>query len=221
MEYKIRSYVDELFSAAPKTQRAYELKIELTQNLLDKYHTLLGEGKSEDDAFSLTVMSIGDINELFEGLGDGPAAVPVYVPQPDGARRSAMLTAVAIMMYILSVVPVIILGAIGIFEVFGVVLMFLIIAAATGLLIYTSMTRPKRNMPDGATVVSEFKNWQASTSQKSQLLKSIRAAFWPLVLAVYFMISFLTGKWAVTWIIFLIAPAVEAIIKAVFTLSDK
>ena len=31
MEYRIRAYVDELFESAPRTQRAYELKIELTQ----------------------------------------------------------------------------------------------------------------------------------------------------------------------------------------------
>lgn len=221
MEYKLRAYVDELFEQAPKTQRAYELKIELTQNLLDKYHALISEGKNETDAYNLTVMSIGDINELFEGLNEASAPMPVYIPQPDGAKRSAMLTAVAIMMYILSVVPVIVLGAIGVFETLGVVLMFVMVAAATGLLIYISMTKPKRNMSDGATVVSEFKSWQAQNTQKNQMLKAVRSAFWPLVLALYFLLSFATGKWAITWLIFLIAPAVDAIIKAFFNLSDK
>ena len=58
MEYRLRAYVDELFQSAPRTQRAYELKVELTQNLLDKYFALLSEGKSEDDAYNLTVMSM-------------------------------------------------------------------------------------------------------------------------------------------------------------------
>ena len=37
MEYRIREYMDQLFESAPHTQRAYELKIELTQNLIEKY----------------------------------------------------------------------------------------------------------------------------------------------------------------------------------------
>ena len=51
MEYRIRAYVDELFESAPRTQRAYELKIELTQNLIDKYYALVSEGKSEQCGF--------------------------------------------------------------------------------------------------------------------------------------------------------------------------
>ena len=157
MEYRIRAYVDELFQSAPRTQRAYELKVELTQNLLDKYFALLSEGKSQDDAYNLTVMSIGDVQELFEGLNeDAPAGPPVAQPY---------------------VVP--------------------------------------------GTVVQDFKEWQSGKSQKKQLMKFIRSVFWPLVLVVYFLISFGTGKWYITWLIFLIAPAVDSIISATLTLQDK
>ena len=34
MEYTIRSYVDELFKDVPDSQRAYEMRVELIQNLL-------------------------------------------------------------------------------------------------------------------------------------------------------------------------------------------
>ena len=61
MEYKIREYMDSLFESAPRTQRAYELKIELTQNLIEKYYAFVGEGKTQEDAFNLTVGSIGDV----------------------------------------------------------------------------------------------------------------------------------------------------------------
>ena len=50
MEYNIRAYVDELFRDAPDTQRAYEMKVELVQNLVDKYNDLVASGKSEEDA---------------------------------------------------------------------------------------------------------------------------------------------------------------------------
>ncbi len=223
MEYHIRAYLDELFQNAPRTQKAYELKVELTQNLLDKYHALLAEGKSEQDAYNLTVMSIGDVRELFEGLEDGPVqAQPVYIPPEDGAKRSAAVTALAVMLYILSVVPVIVLGSLfpGDFGgTLGIVLMFVFIAAATGLLIYNHATKPKK-APQGGTVVSDFKQWQTQNNSNRQLLKAIRSAYWPLVLALYFLLSFGTGRWHITWIIFLIAPAVDGIIKSVLTLND-
>ena len=41
MEYNIRAYVDELFREAPDSQRAFEMKEELTQNLIDKYNDLV------------------------------------------------------------------------------------------------------------------------------------------------------------------------------------
>lgn len=221
MEYNLRAYVDELFQNAPRTQKAYELKIELTQNLLDKYNALLNEGKSPEDAYNLTVMSIGDVRELFEGLSDDPApAAPSYFPPEGTERRNAAVISIAVMMYILSVVPVIVLGSIGVGEILGVVLMFVMIAAATGLLIYHHASKPKKK-PEPDTVVQSFKTWQNRNSSRNQLLKAIRSAYWPLVMALYFLLSFGTGKWYITWIIFLIAPAVDSVIKAFLTLNDK
>lgn len=221
MEYNIRAYVDELFQNAPRTQKAYELKIELTQNLLDKYNALLNEGKSMEDAYNLTVMSIGDVRELFDGLEEGPVPQsPSYFPPEGTERRNAAVVAIAVMLYILSVVPVIVLGAIGVGEVLGVVLMFVMIAAATGLLVYNHAAKPKKK-PAPETVVEDFRTWQNQNHSHKQLLKAIRSAYWPLMLALYFLLSFGTGKWYITWIIFLIAPAVDSIIKAVLTLSDK
>ncbi len=223
MEYHIRAYLDELFQNAPRTQKAYELKVELTQNLLDKYRALVAEGKSEQDAYNLTVMSIGDVRELFVGLEDGPVpSQPAYIPPVDGAKRNAAVTSIAVMLYILSVVPVIVFGSLfpGDFGgVFGIVLMFVMIAAATGLLIYNHATKPKK-APPAENVVSDFKQWQTQTASRTQLLKAIRSAYWPLVLALYFLLSFGTGAWHVTWILFLIAPAVDGIIKSVLTLTD-
>lgn len=229
MEYNLRAYVDELFESAPKTQRAYELKVELTQNLLDKYHALLEEGRSPEDAYNLTVLSIGDVRELFDGLEDGPPPErPAAVPATDLERRSAAVTAVAVMLFILSVVPVIVLGYAGgmlgweWMSVLGVALMFVMIAGGVGLLIYHHNTRPKKR-PEPQNVVSDFRQWQARADGDRQLLKAIRSAYWPLVLAVYFLLSFGTGKWHVTWIIFLIAPAVDGVIKSLLTLrgSDR
>ncbi len=219
MEYRIKAYVDELFENAPKTQRAYELKLELAQNLLDKYHAMISEGKSEEEAFQLTISNIGDMGEVFKELYDPPYVPAGPVPQMSFEKKRAALTAAAIMMYILSVVPLIILSSLGIFEILGVILLFFMIAGATGLLIYANMTKPKA--ADPYAVNSAAQEEGGGDSRKRQLLKAFRSAYWPLVLAVYFLLSFLTGRWGITWIIFLIAPALETMLKVLLFPSEK
>ena len=46
MENRLREYMDDLFGEIPPTKQAVELKEEILQNLIDKYHDLLAEGKS-------------------------------------------------------------------------------------------------------------------------------------------------------------------------------
>lgn len=220
MEYRIREYMDQLFESAPRTQRAYELKIELTQNLIEKYYALVGEGKSQEDAFSLTVGSIGDVRELFAQLEEDengqPVPQPVFYPQEQPNHRRALVRAVAVMLYILSVVPPIIMSSLGgAFgsEVLGPIGMFGMIALATGLLVFDSLTHPKTARPAPGTVVEDFRQWQSAKTKKKHWVAAFNGAFWPLVLAVYFLLSFGTGKWYITWVIFLIAPAVDVIVN--------
>lgn len=220
MEYRIREYMDQLFESAPHTQRAYELKIELTQNLIEKYYALVGEGKDPGDAYNLTIMSIGDVRELFAQLEDdeqgNPVPPPVYYPQPQPDHRRALVRTVAVMLYILSIVPPILLGELfGNFggNVLGPIGMFGMIALATGLLVYDKFTHPKIPQPVPGSVVRDFQEWQQQKHKKKHYIAAFNGAFWPLVLAFYFIISFGTGMWHITWVIFLIAVAVEIIVN--------
>lgn len=219
MEQNIREYVEEIFRDAPDTQEAYELKIELIQNLTDKYTDLVQSGRTPQDAYNLTILGIGDIGALLRDL-DHRSNIGFfeknYIPlgSMDYKKRSAVLTSVAVMLYILSVVPLLL------FQSIGVVFTFIMIAAATGLIIFNSMTKPGKNQV-GDTVVADFKQWRQDRDRNKNLEKAIFSAFWPLVLAVYFGLSFLTGRWNITWIIFLIAPAVQSVIKATLDLKGK
>ncbi|WP_322170448.1 permease prefix domain 1-containing protein [Acutalibacter caecimuris] len=229
MEYKIREYMDQLFESAPRTQRAYELKIELTQNLIDKYYALVGEGKEPEEAFNLTVMSIGDVRELFAQLEDDengqPVPQPVFYPQPQPDQRRAIVRMAAVMLFVLSVVPPIVGGEMfgdwgG--EVLGPVGMFVMIAIGVGLLVYDKFTHPTVPQPVPGTVVQDFRQWQGRKAKKKHWIAAFNGAFWPLVLAVYFLLSFATGKWYITWVIFLIAPAVDVIVNTLLkSIMDK
>ena len=43
MENKLRAYMDHLFQDVPNTKKAVEVKEEILQNIVDKYHDLVTE----------------------------------------------------------------------------------------------------------------------------------------------------------------------------------
>lgn len=215
MEAKLRAYVETLFEQAPKTRKAYELKEEMIQNLVEKYHGLCDEGKSEEAAYNIAVNSIGDTGELIAGLSE---PVPALTPEEERKKnRYASLTALAVALYILSVIPLVSLSQVG-SGTLGLSIMLAFIAAATGLLIYISMTRPRYYKTED-TMVEEFKEWKHTKDSRGEVLKSIGSALWMLTIVTYFIISFGTGAWHITWIVFLIGAAIQQIIKAIFQLK--
>lgn len=221
MEYNIRAYVDELFRDAPDTQRAYEMKVELVQNLLDKYNDLVASGKTEEDAYNITIYGIGDIAELLEemrreepGYPAGGQGATYYKAMYHFRRRSAALTAVAVSLYIFSIIPVIVLGVLSselhsdYMAALGVAGMFTFAGIATAILIWNTLTKPKHNDPP--EIVIDLYNRKKGGGRP--MLKAVESGFWVLVVAVYFLLSFLTHRWDITWIIFIAAPAVSAIL---------
>lgn len=211
---KLYDYIDSVFAQAPCTQQAIELKEEIRQNITEKYQDLVAQGKSEEAAYNITIASMGDIGELIGSLrGNTPAP-----PAADKYRRkSALLTAIAVALYILCIVPPILADGLAHDDVVGPVLMFAMIAIATGLLIYNHMTSPKYQKQQD-TMVEEFREWSDQNRRDKQVFRAVSSALWALTVAVYVLISFLTQAWHITWIIFLIAAAVEGIVKAVFDL---
>ncbi len=209
MNEKLRHYIDDLFANAPSTVRAVELKEEMYQNLMDKYNDLINEGKSEESAYNIAVASIGDVDSLIGALSGEKNTV-----SEKSRKRSAIMTAVAIALYILSPVPVILIQ-----DEFGVMFLLLFAAVATGLLIYNGVTRERYVKADD-TMVEEFKEWKQNGKQKNKAAEAIVGSFWLIAVCVYIVVSFLTGAWHITWIIFLIAAAVASLIRGIFMLKQ-
>lgn len=218
MNEKLRNYIEFLFEDAPKTKEVIELKEEMLQNLIDKYNDLVSEGKSNEAAYNIATASIGDVNDLIEQLKNRPTYQQGFEKEMlESKKRSALLTSIAVMLYIMSVIPVMLLGEIGT-GIIGVVIMFVMIAIATGLIIYNNMSKPKYLKKD-QTVVEEFKAWKANSVEKNALYKSICGAMWSIIVVIYFIISFMTMAWHITWVIFLIGSAIQGIIHAIFELK--
>ena len=125
MNERLRKYIDNLFIEAPETKKTVELKEEILQNITDKYFDLLAEGKTEEAAYNIAIASIGDVNELIENLKKGTNNISNYSEEVLEAvrRKSALITAISVALYILSPILIITTG-----DLIGVVLFLFLIA---------------------------------------------------------------------------------------------
>ena len=187
----------------------------MLQNLTDKYNDLLAEGKTPEAAFNIATASIGDISELLDQLRREESHAPHYTEDQiqRSRQRSALCISIAVMLYILCVVPCIL------WQTYGVIFMFIMIAVATGLLIYNGMTKLSYQKKED-TVVEEFKEWKSESDERKKTLKSINSSIGTIFLVLYFIISFSTGAWYITWLLFLISGAVQNVVKACFDLKQ-
>lgn len=216
MNEKIRNHVENLFKDAPNSKRAYDLKEELICNLQDKYQDLTAEGKSETDAYNNVIAGIGDIDEL---INDLEKSNPMNTNALEKSRKkTALVVSTCVGLYILALVSLIILDELALPEVVSASSFFILIGIPTCILIYHFMSRPKYVKQDD-TLVEEFKEWKSDRNENTMIKNAIQSAFWTLIVAAYFILSFAFGAWAYSWIIFLIGAAVSNIIELCFKLK--
>lgn len=220
MEDKLRAYMDHLFRDVKPDRRSIELKEEILQNLVDKYHDLLSEGKTQEAAYNIAVASLGDMDELLEGLKQELPSSRLLDDErmQQWRKKSAFRISVAVALYIMCILPPILLTNTGYENNLAPALMLIMIGIATGLLIYNYMTKPLYQRLDDS-IVEEFREWKQQTDSDRRALRAISCALWALIIVIYILISFWTLAWHITWVIFLIGVAIEGIIKAIFELK--
>lgn len=125
-------------------------------------------------------------------------------------KKKALYTTIAVMLYILSVVVIIFFSVVLRSPIIGVCVFFLVIAVATGMLIYVEMTKPL----DKDYVVK-----RKIVTKEDRLYKQITSVLALLVLAIYLVISVLTMRWDITWILWIVYALLTEIIKLVFSLK--
>ena len=65
----IKTYLDNVFTAFPQTERVRALKREMLTSMEEKYHALKQEGKSEHEAVGGVIVNFGSIDEISAELG--------------------------------------------------------------------------------------------------------------------------------------------------------
>lgn len=220
MQEKIKQHLDELFADAPKTRKAMELKEEMTRNTIDKYQDLISEGYQEDAAYQNVIGSIGDVTELF---GDLEEKNLLTLSEAD-RRKKALLTAIAVGLYIFA--GVVLFGTTLLADYYAInntlalVLAGLVCIPPTCMLVYASYMYPDYTKRE-ESLVEQYKESRYSGNREKAIMTSISSIIWLLTLALYFLISFTSGGWHVTWVIFLIGGCIQAIVTLIYSLRRR
>lgn len=214
MREQLIKYVELLFAG---TQDADDMRQEILQNSLDRYDDLIDQGKSPEAAYRLAIGGIGDINEMLGTKAmTEPAATAAeedtdYRGRPLASRRKTT-RAIAIGMYICSAIPLFLWGSIG-DGVIGLSITCLLVAAATALIVLSSDSSSAKN-----TQENEEKRKELTPQQ--ELRRNIQKTLSTIALVLFLVVSFLTGAWYITWLIFPIMTAIKGLIFAIMDLKE-
>ncbi len=235
MNERIKNHIEKLFEDAPSTRKALELKEELLANSEERYQDLITSGVSSEDAIKNVICSIGNVSELFQGLEEIKTEnnQDYYMK----VKKAAIMKTTAVGIYIFSIVVFFFCDFIGDmsygayhgwsgfpmgnfnYDALGLILMLLIDIVPTCMLVYVSSMYPKYTKIED-TVVEDFKEWKSGSLKVKAIKGSVRTVIWTSAILIYFAVSFLTYAWYATWIIFLVALCVQAIVELLFRLKE-
>lgn len=94
MKDRLTAYIDGLFADAekrsPANGRLRELKEELLQNTVEKYHDLIAQGRTPEAAYRAAVDGVGDISELLSDvIGEsGEVKTPTVTEIPEASAEN-------------------------------------------------------------------------------------------------------------------------------------
>lgn len=133
---------------------------------------------------------------------------------------------VAIVLYCICYIPLSLLAVAsgkGSDLAIGVVILLLMVGAATCLItVSTSREKGYRrilSLNDKQRMEGRYsKSRETSSPVKytNQTIAAVMTVFWPTVVCIYLIVSFLTFSWGISWLIFPVAVVAENLIKAVF-----
>lgn len=215
----IRNYINAMFSSLPKTPEILRLQAEMMENMEDKYHDLIREGKSEHEAVGIILADIGSAENLKAELG-----ITDTEPQED---HSAFLTqraafqrkfAIAIASGVVLCICAIIAGAVS--DAFthndGLTCLafFVPIAAAVAIFVYFGIREDWYE--------NRYKEiYHESEPESKGFSDAIAAIIFPLAVVIYLILGFVFDLWHPGWIIFPICGLIVAAVEAYEKLKTR
>ena len=195
MREQLIQYVNLLFAGGRDCE---DIKQEILQNTLDRYDDLISQGKVPEAAYRLAIAGIGDINEIF---GTAQTSVPVqqtadHASEEADTPQKKRMRAFAVGLYILSPLPLFFMSEMGA-DILGLAGTLVLVAIATVMMILNAKKEEKKEDRD---------------DKRSPLQKSVSSILWAIGLALYFLWSFSSNAWYLTWVIFPILAALDSLL---------
>ena len=218
MREQLIQYVNLLFAGNDGVE---DIKQEILQNTLDRYDDLISRGRTPEEAYRQAITGIGDVNEIINGKADFAEEnrPPVYAPVPEfdstAAAVSRLMRALAIFLYIVSPVPLFLFSRLGWDEV-GLCCLLIIVGIATALLLLFKSPKAKEQHQE----YIEYTDRPRNSGSQRELKKSVGKLISTVGLVLYFIISFATGAWFITWLIFPIIGAVKGVVNSCIDLRE-
>ena len=212
MRGNLIQYVNLLFAGTSGTE---EIKQEILQNTLDRYDDLIAQGKAPEAAYSLAISGIGDISEILNNRQyEVPAPVAPAAAVPENAPEAPWkkyVRAGAIFLYIVCAIPLFILSEFGM-DTIGLCATISIAAVATVAIILSGSGKNDKKVKNETPK-------EAETPQQ-ELRNAVKKIINTVGLVLYFGLSFTTGAWHITWLVFPIEGAVWGLVKACMDLKE-
>jgi len=207
----IKAHLDSLFAGAPRTRKVEDMYQELLAGCLDKYSDLTAGGMDEEEAYKTVIEGIGDVGELLAYAERAEAFDPA-----DAAvkrRKRAFLTSAGIFGYFIAAAAYMYTSSYGDHNAAIAAAVF-IAGIATAAIIYGRLKDAYVYEKAADTLVEELKVAMASGSKADRFASLAASSLWSITIMVYLAVSFFTGGWHLTWMIFLLAVAVQAMLLA-------
>ncbi len=180
-------------------------KLNVTRQSVSKWET--DESKPDFDKI-VPICELYEIstNELLSGTQEEKEEKEVEVINKDNKKKRAIFISIAVFLYFLAIIWIMISETTFNLN-DGIVVggFFLICGIATCLLIYQGIVI--------STTIAKKKKEKTVNEKKLDGIIELTAIIFTII---YLLVSFFTGAWHITWILWLVFAAVEAIIKIVF-----
>ncbi|HCC34280.1 MAG TPA: hypothetical protein DEQ02_01065 [Ruminococcaceae bacterium] len=215
MNQRLRESIEELFADAPAIKQVSDLREEIMNNAVEKFADLTAEGMAEDEAIRTIMAGIGDVDELIKYIKQNAEMDPLS--QIKQRKISAKLITVAVALYFVAFIALIILSEYW-HGIYALAITALIAAVPTCILVYNYVSNPHYSKTND-TMVENFKEWQSSKETRKKMRGALSSTLWIIITILYFVISFTTMQWHITWLIFLIGAAIESLITLLLSMK--
>lgn len=115
--------------------------------------------------------------------------------------------AISVGLYIISLIAVILFATLYNEPIIGIAVFFAIVAVATSLIVYTAIKYKKEKKEED--------------TRKDSIIKQISDIIGLIGFVIYIIVSFTTGAWHITWIIFIIVGLCISVAKLLFSLKEN